>query len=220
MMKNKTAKKPWPTKEAMIQIYEKNLWGGEVDFYSGEGSHQPYIVEPYLESVISVLNSFKNSVSICDLGCGDFNVGEELVKHTENYTAIDIVPSLIEFNRRKFKNTNIKFECLDIAKNELPEADCAILRQVLQHLSNSEIKSILGKLYQYKYLILTEHLPCFNFIPNIDIVSGQGIRLKKNSGINILESPFNFKVKSEELLSKVNLKDQKGYIVTKLYQIQ
>lgn len=220
MKKDKTSKQPWPTKDAMIQIYEKNLWGGKVDFYSGEGSHDPKIVEPYLISVISILNSFENPISVCDLGCGDFNVGQQLAKHTKNYTAVDIVPSLIEFNRRKFKNINVKFECLDIAKDELPEADCAILRQVLQHLSNTEINSILDKLYQYKYLILTEHLPHGSFTPNKDIISGQGIRLKKNSGVNISEKPFSFKIKSKKLLLKVNLKDQKGCIVTKLYQIQ
>lgn len=220
MKNNKISKKPWPTKDAMTQIYEKNLWGGETDFYSGEGSHQSHIVEPYLKSVISVLNSFENPVDVCDLGCGDFNVAQKLVKYTKNYSAVDIVPSLIEFNRQKFKNINVRFKCLDIANDELPEANCVILRQVLQHLSNSEVKSILDKLYQYKYLILTEHLPCDKFIPNKDIISGQGIRLKKNSGINILESPFNFKVKSEKLLSEIILNDQKSCIVTKLYQIQ
>ena len=55
--------------------------------------------------------------------------------------------------------------------------------------------------------------------PNKDIISGQGIRLKKNSGIDILESPFNFKVKSEKLLSNIVLENQKGCLVTKLYQI-
>lgn len=120
---------------------------------------------------------------------------------------------------KKYKNLNVKFECLDIAKDQLPQADCVILRQVFQHLSNFEIKSILDKLYQYKYLILTEHLPHGSFTPNKDIISGQGIRLKKNSGIDILESPFNFKVKSEKLLSNIVLENQKGCLVTKLYQI-
>lgn len=219
MKKDKTDKKPWPTKDAMIQIYDKNLWGGKNDFYSGEGSHHPLILDPYLDAVISFLTSFENPISVCDLGCGDFNVGRKLAKHSENYIAVDIVPNLIEFNKRKFKHRNLRFECLDIAKDQLPQSDCAILRQVLQHLSNIEVKLILDKLYQYEYLILTEHLPTGNFISNKDIISGQGIRLKKNSGIDILESPFNFKVKSEKLLSNIVLENQKGCLVTKLYQI-
>ena len=54
----KKNKKPWPTKDAMNQIYDLNLWGkGETSFYSGVGSHQPKIVQPYLETVISFLTS-------------------------------------------------------------------------------------------------------------------------------------------------------------------
>ena len=46
-------KQPWPTKDAMEQVYEKNLWGGNTsDFYSGEGSNLPEIVTPYIAVVI------------------------------------------------------------------------------------------------------------------------------------------------------------------------
>ena len=38
--KDKRGKKPWPTKAAMAQVYEKHLWGkGSGAFFSGEGSH-------------------------------------------------------------------------------------------------------------------------------------------------------------------------------------
>ena len=56
MQTNKKSKTPWPTKAAMEQIYEKHLWGGiEMDFYSGEGSHDPTIVEPYIDCVSNFL---------------------------------------------------------------------------------------------------------------------------------------------------------------------
>ncbi|PAM94508.1 SAM-dependent methyltransferase, partial [Flavobacterium sp. IR1] len=49
MRTNRKSKKPWPTKAAMAQIYEKNLWGGErAEFYSGLGSHHPETVDPYI----------------------------------------------------------------------------------------------------------------------------------------------------------------------------
>jgi hypothetical protein len=49
---NKNTKKPWPTKDAMVQIYEQNLCGGETsEFYSGLGSHHPETVEPYIAVV-------------------------------------------------------------------------------------------------------------------------------------------------------------------------
>ena len=215
----KQPKKPWPTKEAMSQIYKNNLWGGKKsEFYSGVGSHHPELINPYLATVSSFLAAFEVTPVVCDLGCGDFNIGNELVKYSKKYNAIDIVPDLITYNKNKFKADNLEFQTLDIAKDELPAGDCAILRQVLQHLSNAEIKSVVEKLYDFKYVVLTEHLPEGNFSPNKDIISGQGIRLKKQSGVNLLASPFCFKVKEEKQLCSVKLHDFEGVLVTRLYE--
>lgn len=213
-------KKPWPTKAAMQQIYELNLWGtnGE-DFYSGEGSHAAEIVKPYVETVKDFLTSFEKPLIVCDLGCGDFNVGKQLVQFTQKYVAVDIVPELIERNQQQFSTEKVIFICLDIANDELPKGDCALVRQVLQHLSNAEIVRIVEKLYTYQYVILTEHLPQGTFVPNTDIISGQGIRLKKHSGINLQAAPFNFKVKKATTLLTVSPKNRKGVIVTTLYEI-
>ncbi|XWN38529.1 MAG: class I SAM-dependent methyltransferase [Balneola sp.] len=218
--RSKRKKKPWPTKAAMAQVYKMNLWGGESDeFYSGDGSHLSEFVDPYVEVVKSFLNSFEQPLTICDLGCGDFNVGKELVQHSKKYIAVDIVPKLIERNKEMFKADHLEFRCLNIATDDLPEADCAILRQVLQHLSNEEVQSIIQKLYDFKYVILTEHITEGNFSPNVDIISGQGTRLKKKSGLDILAPPFNFMVKERKLLFSVVLEDGRGIIETWLYQI-
>lgn len=220
MNEPKNKKTPWPTKAVMEQIYEQNLWGGDTsDFYSGDGSHLPEIVVPYIDVVTSFLRSFEHPISVCDLGCGDFNVGEELVQHTKKYIAIDIVKNLIEHNKEKFKDDRLEFQCLDIAIDDFPSADCTLIRQVLQHLSNDEVQRILNKLGEFKYIIVTEHLPEGDFTPNQDIISGQGIRLKKQSGINITASPFYFKVKEEKQLLSIHLNDCKGVIVTTLYTV-
>ncbi|QNK79176.1 class I SAM-dependent methyltransferase [Winogradskyella sp. PAMC22761] len=203
----------------MEQIYDKKLWGGkDFDFYSGEGSHHTEITQPYLDSVISFLKSHDNKLVVCDLGCGDFNIGKQLTKHTKKYIAVDIVENLIERNKMLFKAKNLEFHCLNIVENELPKADCAIIRQVLQHLSNSEILKIVEKLKNYKYIILTEHLPIGDFEANKDKIASQGIRLKQNSGVDLLKAPFNLEVKEEHLLSKIHLEDNKGCIVTVLYK--
>ena len=216
-MKPKT---PWPTKDAMQQVYDLHLWGGkDFDFYSGDGSHNIKIIEPYLHSVSTFLKSHNNSLSVCDLGCGDFNIGKQLINYTKKYIGIDIVENLIERNKTLFKAENLEFHCLNIVEDELPKTDCVILRQVLQHLSNTEIQKIIKKLSHYKYLILTEHLPVGNFTPNIDIISGQGIRIKKNSGVNLLEAPFNLKIVEAQKLSQITLDNNKGIIKTTLYRL-
>lgn len=219
-MKRKRIKKPWPTKDAMKQVYEMKLWGDNgSDFYSGTGSHHPDIVSPYLEALISFFTSFVPPLTVCDLGCGDFNIGKELVKYTKKYIAIDIVSELIEHNKKKFRQENLEFACLDIAVDNLPFGDCAVIRQVLQHLSNDEIKSIVDKLIHFRYVILTEHVPKGGFVPNKEIISGQGIRLKKQSGVDLLAAPFNFKVKEEKQLLSVISDDSNGVIVTTLYTL-
>jgi hypothetical protein len=213
-------KQPWPTKAVMEQVYNLNLWGNtNAAFYSGDGSHNPEIVNPYIEIVTSFFKSFNNSLVVCDLGCGDFNIGKQLVKYTKSYVAVDIVSGLIEHNKETFKADNLEFQCLDIAVDNLPAGDCVLIRQVLQHLSNAEVKNVINKLSRFKYVILTEHLPSGNFEPNKDIISGQGIRLKKKSGVDVLASPFNFKVKAEKLLLSIPLKDNKGVIETTLYEV-
>jgi len=219
-MKEKKTKKPWPTKDAMEQVYEMKLWGNNTtEFYSGEGSHHPEIVHPYIHTITNFLTSFKPPITVCDLGCGDFNIGKQLVKHTKKYIGVDIVTALINYNKKTFIEANLEFYCLDIAVDVLPKGDCVILRQVLQHLSNKEIQSIIKKLNNFKYVILTEHIPNGNFIANKDIISGQGIRLKKQSGLNLLLAPFYFKVKEEKQLLAFNLKENKGLIVTTLYTV-
>lgn len=126
---------------------------------------------------------------------------------------------MIAYNKIQFKADNLNFKCLDLATDNLPQGDCAILRQVLQHLSNTEVQNIVNKLSLYKYLIITEHVPNGNFIPNEDIISGQGTRLKKQSGLDLLVSPFNFKIKSKKRLSHIELEDNKGVILTMLYEV-
>tara|TARA_R110002072_G_scaffold302060_2_gene483585 strand:+ start:9665 stop:10339 length:675 start_codon:yes stop_codon:yes gene_type:complete len=215
----KQRKKPWPTKDAMEQIYTQHLWGGnEYDFYSGEGSYISGIINPYLNAVTSFLTSFEKPLVVCDLGCGDFNIGKELVRYTSKYIGVDIVPDLVDRNIEKYRDENLEFHCLNIAEDELPTGDCAIVRQVLQHLSNTEIQRIISKLSNYKYVILTEHLPEKDFSPNKDIISGQGTRLKKQSGVDLLVAPFFMKVKKVEKISSINLGCGKGRIETVVYE--
>ena len=212
------SKKPWPTKQAMEQVYELGLWGKNgAKFYSGNGSHDPVLVKPYVEAVTKFFKSFGAALSVVDLGCGDFNIGKQLVPFTAKYVAVDIVPELIEFNRGTFQYPNLEFQCLDIATEKLPDADCVVLRQVLQHLSNAEINKIVDKLYDYKYVMVTEHLPEGEFMPNKDNISGQGTRLKKQSGVDLLAPPFCFKPEKKKQLLSLRDPIHGGTIETTLF---
>jgi hypothetical protein len=216
----KKTKKPWPAKDVMNQIYEMNLWGGnQFDFYSGIGSHDAKIIDPYLKVIIAFLESYNRSLIVCDLGCGDFNIGKHLTKYSKKYIAIDVVENLTKRNKNLYKDHNLEFYCLDIINDKLPSGDCIILRQVLQHLSNKDIEKVIKKITVYKYIILTEHIPLGNFVSNKDIISGQGIRLKQNSGVNILDAPFNLKIKDQKQLEEHILENNNGRILTTLFKV-
>lgn len=206
------------TKETMSLIYQNKLWGGgDKKFYSGQGSHKQKIVAPYVKVILDWLTTFDQKLSICDLGCGDFNVGRQLVGHSKQYVGIDVVEELIQRNIRLFQSENLSFQCLDMVKDELPKADCAIVRQVLQHLSNQQILTVLPRLSKYRFLIVTEHLPFGEFVSNIDKPTDFDIRLGKKSGVVLTCAPFNIKpIKQEEMLTIDFRKRSK--IVTTLYQ--
>ncbi len=207
-------------KEVMSLIYKDKLWGGkEHDFYSGVGSHTTKIVEPYVQRVAAWLDSHENKLVVCDLGCGDFNVGSQLVEHTAAYIGADIVDELVKRNRSLFKKDNLEFTCVDIVNDDLPMADCALVRQVLQHLSNAEIGKALVKLKKYKYLIVTEHVPYGKFTPNVDKSSSPDTRVYKKSGIVLTEDPFNLRPLVEKEMLRVDFKKKQSEIVTTLYQL-
>lgn len=212
------------TKDTFSMIYERGTWGPFHDqstpFYSGLGARDNIIVSTYVKAVRDFLSTFENKQNVVDLGCGDFFVGSQIRTWCGNYIACDIVPNLIEYNMKKYSALDVEFRQLDMIVDVLPNSDIVFLRQVLQHLSNRQIKKIMPKLYlSYKYLVLTEHLPgSSDFVPNIDKPVGHGIRLSSESGVVLTSPPFNIKFINQRQLCEVGAEG--GRIVTTLFQLR
>jgi hypothetical protein len=202
-------------------IYKNKFWGSDVNkkFYSGGGSHNPKIINPYIEVIKKFLTKLSSPV-VVDLGCGDFNIGSQIFQLTKKYYGIDIVEDLINFNNINFKNENLVFSKLDITSDFLPKADVCLVRQVLQHLSNKNIYSFIKNINEkYKFLIVTEHLPRDNFKANYNIETNSDTRLLFNSGVILHKPPFNLKFKSFEILLKVNDDRDNSITETILYKL-
>jgi SAM-dependent methyltransferase len=214
-----------PVEEIFSAIYKEQRWKTSPgdDFSSGNGSRTPGVVLPYVEAVTKFLRALPHPPSVVDLGCGDFHVGAQLRPYCGRYIACDVVPALIERNKEKYAAEQVDFRALDIIESDLPAADVVFLRQVLQHLSNAQIAKIVPKLYRYKFLILTEHVPAPpGFEPNHDKPTGGGIRVPQGSGIVLTEPPFLLKIKSASLLCATNqsVAQHPGLITTMLYELE
>jgi hypothetical protein len=112
----------------------------------------------------------------------------------------------------------VDFRVLDAVTDPLPDGDVVFIREVLQHLSNSDILAIISKLNDtYKYAVITESLPNQDdFVPNLDKVTSDKIRVNVNgSGVVLTKAPFNlpFKEARELCVSP----DGRNKIVTTLY---
>jgi hypothetical protein len=195
--------------QIFAQVYAAGTWGGEPgqDYFSGSGSHRPECLLPYVEAVRRFAASFSPPLDAADLGCGDFNVGQRIRDCFGAYRARDVVPALIERNREHFAGLDVDFACSDIAAEPLPPGDLVMIRQVLQHLSNREIAAIAAKLCQYRFAIVTEHVPAKpGFTANIDKPTSARVRMGRagigipDSGVVLTEPPFALAVKSARIL--------------------
>lgn len=205
-------------------IYKSKLWGNNnSQFYSGGGSHEIGLTEDYVNKVNNFLGNLEFQPVLVDLGCGDFEITRKLIKFCKKVIACDVVDELIEYNKSQYKFENVEFQIIDISIDELPAGDIVVIRQVLQHLSNKTIKKFVKSLKKnnYKYLIITEHLPKSRFfIPNINKITGPSIRPNKpffKSGIILTTFPFCLKTKKSILLTETI--DYIGRINTKIYQL-
>lgn len=211
------------TKEIFTKIYEEGAWGrpdnSEQKYFSGTGSHDDAVANAYVEAVAKFLSSFAEKPSVVDLGCGDFTIGARIRHLCGTYIACDIVEPLIGWDKQKYKDLNVDFRVLDICEDELPGADIAFVRQVLQHLSNGHIARAVPQLAaKYKYLVVTEHLPSAGaFKPNLDKPAGAGVRSALDSGVVLTSAPFNLPVKQESVLCEVP--EGGGIIRTNLYRL-
>jgi hypothetical protein len=214
------------TKEVFTSIYKNKLWGQNQNkrFYSGDGSHDPQVVVPYVNNVKTFLNSYDLIVgkkpNVVDFGCGDFAIGSQLREFCGEYIACDIVEDLIAYNNNRFNELDVQFLPLDIVEDELPKGDVAFVRQVFQHLSNSQIIKVIEKIKNnFDYLIVTEHLPSEdNFVYNLEIPKVGEWRCGINSGVILSYAPFNLKKEFERTLIQVVGNGGFGVIRTTLHK--
>jgi hypothetical protein len=207
--------------EVFEKIYEEKRWGAsdikDRKYSSGDGTRDTEIVGKYIDAVTSFLSAEKGLKSGLDLGCGDFNVGVAFCDLFKDYHAMDVAKNVIKENKVFYKSKNVRFSVLDLTFGQIPQTDVILVRQVLQHLSNTEIKKFIKNVEgKFQHLIVTESLSKSMFFrPNKDTNTGPGIRIHEKSGVVLEKEPFNLRFSKMEVI----MEEAKGreLFVTKIY---
>lgn len=198
--------------ETFDKIYTDNKWGRARDgsaFYSGDGSTAEKSAG-YETMVASFLNEHPELSSLTDVGCGDFQVSRRILSRLNQpvtYTGCDVAQTIVDHNSKQYARDGVRFVKVNAADADPPPADVVTIRQVLQHLSNAQIKDILARLPRlYKVAIITESLPVRFVAPNLDIRHGIAVRIPLGSGVYIDQPPYKLAV-SETLDSPYSEKE-------------
>ena len=134
-----------------------------------------------------------------------------------HYLGCDVVPEIIEHNRKEYGSSRVRFQVLDIVCEDLPDGDICLVRQVFQHLSNRDIAQVLPKLRKFRYVYVTEGQPLVQVgKPNPDKPANSDVRFNWRTGygrgVELDQPPWNLCV--EEVSRVPELVHEKEVIVT------
>ena len=130
---------------------------GGIESASGRGSELKHTTS--IRKWLPKLINDREIGSIVDAGCGDFNWMKEIDLEIP-YMGLDIVPDMVKKNidlyGRLFPVTKL-FAIADITKDVLPKADLVICRDVIYHLSFTNIRKVITNIVTAarKYILIT-----------------------------------------------------------------
>ena len=167
-------------------IYKTNYWE-DPDSRSGPGSNMLYTA--VIQATLPIIFEDLGIRTVFDAPCGDFHWMSEVVsKAAIDYIGGDLVEALVKQNATKWRAlSNTKFITFDVTRDEFPNADLWICRDLHFHLSNADVARSLGQFCKsnIKYALLTSHTDTSaGLFENQDITSG-GFRL-----LDITNRPF------------------------------
>ena len=128
--------------------------------------------------------------SLLDVACGDFIWMKNLVNENKGlrYCGLEIVKDIVENNNKKYSNSRIKFDCVDVINSKFPNNyDLILVRDFFIHIKNDDIKNLLKKIKSSncKYYAI-------NNFPKI-ILNKEVKNYGHHRLVNIEVEPFNLK---------------------------
>jgi SAM-dependent methyltransferase len=147
-------------------IYRNGGWGrgsGPGSAVEGLGPYHRYLQALLLE---------KRPKKIVDLGCGYFEPYARLDWQDADYVGIDLVEHCIKANKR-YSAARRVFRLADWCNvDDLPDADLAICKDVLQHWCHADVCKGLARLSRYRICLITNSIVLGTLRVNGDIQNG------------------------------------------------
>lgn len=162
-------------------IYARGAWGAG----SGPGSYPYYTIEyrAFLQRFIS-LNAIR---SVVDIGCGDWQFSRFVDFAGAEYLGLDVARPVIEKNVAAFGRDGIAFKVMPDDLTEVPGGDLLLIKDVLQHLPDAEIRAILTQVApRFRFALITNSYEKIDTGRNYDIGGHGDFRC-----IDLTAEPYN-----------------------------
>jgi SAM-dependent methyltransferase len=166
-----------PLEEQWHKLFQRNskTRGDNKAIWNGGGI-------PEQNNILSDIFKEFNIRSFLDCGCADHHWLSKFDWDGIDYTGIDIVPELIEKNRKNFPDK--KFMVGNLTKFSIPKSDMVFIRDVFTHSKLGDIKKIIENIKESgsTYLMASTSETDFNNETSCIIMMPR----------NLMIEPFNF----------------------------
>lgn len=179
----------WMARRHFRRVNRKRFWiprSVPLETSSGPGSYLATTAE--LRTNLATMLRVIGTQCLLDLPCGEWGFMSEVDLQGIQYVGCDIVPEIVESNKKRFQRPFVSFVSCDGVRDPLPKADTAFVKDFFQHISNIDILRCLASLRTagVKYLITSSDTYPF---PSKN--SHRPKRGHLSSCENLTEAPFN-----------------------------
>lgn len=134
------------------ELYENDAWklflggDGESKPVSRSGSGSDLTQTTALRRELPGLISRLGVRSLLDMPCGDFYWMSKVELGVDSYLGADVVPEVVEQNKRNYQGPGRDFLVLDITQSQIPQVDMVFSRDCLVHFSDADIRGALANI--------------------------------------------------------------------------
>jgi hypothetical protein len=140
-------------------VYENNQWGVSDEGAKYNSDSPSHRTVPYRNYLSRFLAEHADVRKVVDLACGDYRVSRETDLGNVHYLGVDIYDRLIDHNKALYGDEHHEFQVRDLVEDDLPSGDLGLMSMVLYLMSHADVRAILPKLRQYRYVLITDGQP-------------------------------------------------------------